>query len=386
MVKILLKRTSRILAGHNWIFSNELAASPKNYEPGSLVEVRDMKHEFIGIGYINPNSLIAVRLLTREIETIDEAFFRKRVLNALNYRKSIGINGDSFRVIYSEGDFLPGLIADKYGDCLVLQFLTLGMEKLKDTIIPVLDEIISPASIVLKNDSQSRTLEGLPLTKELTKGSIENPPLIHEGALSYRVNPLGGQKTGFFLDQRENRLALKELLHEGKGLDLFCYSGAWGLQLAAKGLTVTFVDDSENALDQVKTNAELNGVEKQCSRVKADVFDFLKSEIKAGSKYEFIILDPPAFVKSRLKVKEGLRGYREINTLAMQLLADNGMLATSSCSYHIDRTIFLDMLRDSARNAHKQFRLVEYRSQGKDHPVLLSMPETEYLKCAFLRL
>jgi 23S rRNA (cytosine1962-C5)-methyltransferase len=260
------------------------------------------------------------------------------------------------------------------------------MEKLKDTIIPVLDEIISPASIVLKNDSQSRTLEGLPLTKELTKGSIENPPLIHEGALSYRVNPLGGQKTGFFLDQRENRLALKELLHEGKGLDLFCYSGAWGLQLAAKGLTVTFVDDSENALDQVKTNAELNGVEKQCSRVKADVFDFLKSEIKAGSKYEFIILDPPAFVKSRLKVKEGLRGYREINTLAMQLLADNGMLATSSCSYHIDRTIFLDMLRDSARNAHKQFRLVEYRSQGKDHPVLLSMPETEYLKCAFLRL
>jgi 23S rRNA (cytosine1962-C5)-methyltransferase len=386
MVKILLKRTSRILAGHNWIFSNELAASPKTYEPGSLVEVRDMKHEFIGIGYINPISLIAVRLLTREMETIDEAFFRKRVLNALSYRKSVGIIGDSFRVIYSEGDFLPGLIADKYGDCLVLQFLTLGMEKLKDMIIPVMDEILSPAAIVLKNDSQSRILEGLPLSKEVIKGSMENAPLIHEGALSYRVNPLGGQKTGFFLDQRENRLALKALVHSGRGLDLFCYSGAWGVQLASKGLPVTFVDDSDNALDQVKTNAELNGVEKQCTRVKADIFDFLKSEIKADNKYDFIILDPPAFIKSKLKVKEGLRGYREINTLAMHLLADNGILATSSCSYHIDRAIFLDMLRDSARSAHKQFRLVEYRSQGKDHPVHLSMPETEYLKCAFLRL
>jgi 23S rRNA (cytosine1962-C5)-methyltransferase len=249
-----------------------------------------------------------------------------------------------------------------------------------------MDEIISPAAIVLKNDSQSRILEGLPLTKELIKGSMEDLPLIHEGEVSYRVNPLGGQKTGFFLDQRENRLALKTLIHEGRGLDLFCYSGAWGLQLASKGIPVTFVDDSGKALDQVKINAQLNGVEKLCSCVKADVFDFLKNEIKAANKYDFIILDPPAFIKSRLKVKEGLRGYREINTLAMQLLADNGILATSSCSYHIDRAIFMDMLRDSARNAHKQFRLVEYRSQGKDHPVHLSMPETEYLKCAFLRL
>lgn len=386
MEKIILRRTSRIQAGHNWIFSNELAASPKNHEPGSLVEVCDMKKEFIGIGYINPNSLIAVRLLTRENEAIDSAFFRKRILDALDYRNKLGVNGDSFRAIFSEGDFLPGLIADKYGDCLVLQFLTMGMEKLKDVIIPVLDEILSPSVIVLRNDSQSRTLEGLPLSKEVIKGHLPPLPVIHEGNVAFEVDPLSGQKTGFFLDQRENRLALKELVHGGNGLDLFCYTGAWGLQLAGKEASVTFVDDSEAALARVKLNAERNGIDNYCAYKKADVFTFLQEEILTGNRYDFIVLDPPAFVKSRLKIKEGLKGYREINTLAMNLLKDGGILATSSCSYHIEKTVFIDMLRDAARDARRQFRLVEYRSQGRDHPVLLSVPETEYLKCAFLCL
>ena len=209
MDKILLRRTARIIAGHTWIFSNELAASPKNHEPGSLVEVYDMKKDFIGIGYINPNSLIAVRLLTREKETIDADFFRKRILNALRYRSMIGINGDSFRAVFSEGDSLPGLIADKYGDCLVLQFLTFGMDKMRDVIIPIFDEIFSPTVIVLRNDSQSRTLEGLPLSKEVVKGSLPPLPLIREGDIVFEIDPLAGQKTGFFLDQRENRLALE---------------------------------------------------------------------------------------------------------------------------------------------------------------------------------
>ena len=386
MDKILLRRTARIIAGHTWIFSNELAASPKNHEPGSLVEVYDMKKDYIGIGYINPNSLIAVRLLTRERETIDADFFKRRIYNALRYRSMIGINGDSFRAVFSEGDSLPGLIADKYGDCLVLQFLTLGIEKMKDIIIPILDEIFSPAAIVLRNDSQIRTLEGLPLAKEVVKGSLPPLPLIHEGDIVFEVDPLAGQKTGFFLDQRENRLALSELVHRGKGLDLFCYTGAWGLQLARKGADVTFVDDSESALSRVKSNAARNGIETKCGYAKADVFSFLKEEINVGGRYDFIVLDPPAFVKSRLKIKEALKGYREINTLAMKLLSEGGILATSSCSYHIEKSVFIDMLRDSARDARKQFRLVEYRSQGKDHPVLLSVPETEYLKCAFLSL
>ena len=344
-----------------------------------------MKDEFIGIGYINPNSLIAIRLLTRKPETLDSDFFRNRIIGALEYRKSLGIQGDSFRAVFSEGDFLPGLIVDKYGDCLVLQFLTYGMEAMKETIIPLLDEILSPSSIVLKNDSQSRTLEGLPAYKELIKGSLDKLPLIHEGGISFEVDPLTGQKTGFFLDQRENRLAFAEMVHEGVGLDLFCYSGAWGLQAAKKGLKVKFVDDSEPALAQVRLNAKRNDLEDNCDYLKADVFDFLADEVKAGRKYDFIVLDPPAFVKNRLKIREALRGYREINSLAMRLLNDGGMLATSSCSYHVDRAAFIEMLRDSARDSRRQFRLVDYRSQGRDHPVLLSMPETEYLKCAFLR-
>jgi 23S rRNA (cytosine1962-C5)-methyltransferase len=385
MDKILLRRPGRVIAGHNWIFSNELASSPKKFAPGSIIEVRGMKDEFIGIGYINPNSLIAVRLLTRKPETVDSDFFRNRILEALEYRTSIGIQGDSFRVIFSEGDFLPGLIVDRYGDSLVLQFLTFGMDALRETIIPLFDEILSPSAIVLKNDSQSRTLEGLPVYRELIKGSIDKLPLIHEGSISFEVDPLAGQKTGFFLDQRENRLAFAELVHEGKGLDLFCYSGAWGLQAAKKGLQVTFVDDSEPALAQVRLNAKRNDVENNCDCLKADVFNFLADAVKAGRKYDFIVLDPPAFVKNRLKIREALRGYREINSLAMHLLKEGGILATSSCSYHVDRATFLDMLRDSARDSHRQFRLVDYRSQGRDHPVLLSMPETEYLKCAFLR-
>jgi 23S rRNA (cytosine1962-C5)-methyltransferase len=385
MDKIIVRRPGRVIAGHNWIFSNELSQSPKRFSPGSLVEVRDMKDGFIGIGYVNPASLIAVRLLTRENERIDAAFFRKRILAALAHRENLGLRGDSFRVIFSEGDFLPGLIADKFSDCLVLQFLTFGMEALRETVIPLLDEILSPSVIVLRNDSRSRELEGLPLCKEVIKGSLDKLPVIHEGEVSFEIDPIGGQKTGFFLDQRENRLAFAELLHGGEGLDLFCYCGAWGLQAAKKGAAVRFVDDSETALSRVRSNAAGNGCEDRLSYLKADVFAFLKDELNAGRRYDFIVLDPPAFAKSRLKIKEALRGYREINSLAMRLLKEGGLLATSSCSYHVDRQAFPDMLRDAARDAGRQARFIEYRSQGRDHPVLLSMPETEYLKCAFLR-
>jgi len=386
MDKVSLRRTSRINAGHNWIFANELAESPRKYSPGSLVEVCDMKNNFIGVGYINPNSLIAVRLLTRKREAIDSSFFRKRIVEALAYRRALGIRGDSFRAVFSEGDFLPGLIADKYSDCLVLQFLTLGMETLKDIILPELEAVFRPSVIILKNDSMSRSLEGMPLYKKVIGGSLDKPPVIQEGDISFEIDPLAGQKTGFFLDQRENRLAFAELVNEGDGLDLFCYCGAWGLQMAKKGLKVTFVDDSESAISQVGHNADLNGLKDNCACLKADVFSFLKKEVAMGKKYDFIVLDPPAFVKSRMKIKEALRGYREINSLAMQLLKDGGLFATSSCSYHIDRQAFIDMLRISAKDADRQFRLIDFRSQGKDHPVLLSMPETEYLKCAFLRL
>lgn len=386
MEKIILRRTSRILSGHLWIFSNELSTSPKNYEPGSLVEVYDNKNKFIGIGYINPHSLISVRILTREREKINHDFFRKRIVNAINYRKRFLPESNSFRVIYSEGDFLPGLIVDKYADCLAIQFSTLGMEMMKDMVISVLDEILSPSVIVLRNDSQSRILEGLPLEKKVVKGSLDSLPIINEGEILIEVDPMTGQKTGFFLDQRENRIALSNYIKEGRGLDLFCYSGAWGLQLAKNGAFVTCIDDSETALSNAKRNFQLNRLQDRCDFVKDDVFKFMKREMESGSLYDFIVLDPPAFVKSRAKVKEALKGYREINAMAMRLIKKGGMLATSSCSYHIEKAMFLDMLRDSARDAGRNPRLMEYRSQGRDHPILLSVPETEYLKCAFLEL
>ncbi|HEX8949341.1 MAG TPA: class I SAM-dependent rRNA methyltransferase [Dissulfurispiraceae bacterium] len=386
MEKVLLKRTSRIRAGHLWIFSNELATSPKKFAPGSLVEVYDHRNEFMGIGYINPNSLISVRLLTREREEIDGEFFRGKIIAALEYRKRFLPGTDSCRLIYSEGDFLPGLIVDKYDGCLVVQISTLGMEQQKDLIVKLLDELLSPALIVLKNDSRSRTLEGLPLEKMIIKGALDTLPVVKDGDVLMEIDPLSGQKSGFFLDQRENRAAFRGIADGSRALDLFCYSGAWGMQLAKKGMQVTFVDDSGAAIAQARRNADLNGLAERCEFVKADAFAFLKSAAGSGLAYDAVVLDPPAFVKSKAKIKEALRGYREINALAMGIVKRGGVLASSSCSYHVDRPAFLEMLHDAARDSQRNPRIIEQRSQGRDHPVLLSIPETEYLKCVFLEV
>jgi 23S rRNA (cytosine1962-C5)-methyltransferase len=383
---VRLNRTSRVLAGHLWVFSNELSGSPKGSEPGSLVELRDRKDAFLGIGYINPHSLIAVRILTRQREEIDSLFFKKKVLDALEYRKQFLEETNSFRVVFSEGDFLPGLIVDKYDNCLSVQILTMGMEVRTETIIEVLDEILSPSVIVLRNDSSSRLLEGLKQDKRVVKGTLDKPPVARESSLLFEIDPLSGQKTGFFLDQRENRVAFSRLVKSGKGLDLFCYAGAWSLHLGHEGAEVTGVDESENATALARRNAELNGLSEECVFQRADVFTFLKDEMSRGSVYDFVVLDPPAFVKSRIKVKEAIKAYRMINAHAMGLLRKGGLLATSSCSYHIDKEMFVEMLRAAARDAGRQVRLIEMRSQGKDHPILLSMPETEYLKCAFLEV
>lgn len=386
MEKVILRKTSRVLDGHLWIFSNELLESPKNYEPGSFVEVYDRQNNFMGIGYINPNSLISIRLLTRKKEDIGADFFRRRILDAIDYRKRFCIDNNSCRIVFSEGDFLPGLIVDKYVDCLVLQFLTLGINNVGDMILNLLDEIFSPSTIVLRNDSHSRLLEGMMLEKKIVKGSLDPLPVITEEGITIEVDPMRGQKTGFFLDQRENRIALSRYISGGKGLDLFCYSGAWGLHLAKKGADMTFVDESEPALSIAGKNAGLNNLEARCGFVKKDVFNFLHEEVATGRTYDFIVLDPPAFVKSKAKIKEAMKGYREINSMAMRTIKKGGILATSSCSHHIDRTLFLEILRDAAKDAGKTARLIEYRYQSTDHPILLSVPETEYLKCAFLEV
>ena len=383
--KIHLKRTKRLLAGHLWVFSNEIYENLRNYEAGSLVEVRDMHDLFLGIGYINSQSLISIRLLTRENKEINREFLQRRINDAVMLRKRLVGKRDACRLIYSEGDYLPGLIADIYSGCLVLQFLTAGMEALKGMIIEILDELVSPEVIVLRNESRMRTLEGLPLYKEVIKGDLQKLPIVEEDGLFFEIDPFEGQKTGFFLDQRENRISLKRYVRGGKGLDLFCYLGAWSMHLASSGAEVIGVDASEKALIQAEKIAEMNGVSERVSFVKEDVFSFLEKESESTEKkYDFIVLDPPAFVKSSGKIREAVKAYRELNEMSMRLLKPGGLLATSSCSYHLSKELFTDMLHSAGRNAHRSLRLIEMRSQGPDHPVLLSMPETEYLKCAFL--
>lgn len=386
MQTVTLNRLSRLLSGHLWVFSNELASSPKGYEPGSIVELVDKKSNFLGIGYINPHSLISVRVLTRKREEINAEFFKTRIKNALAFRKRFMKDTDSFRAVFSESDLLPGLVADKYGDCLSIQFLTLGMEKQAETILNALDEIYSPRLMVLRNDSSIRTLEGLPLEKKIVKGNLDTLPLIKEGDMTLEVDPFTGQKTGFFLDQRENRAALGRLAGAGAGLDLFCYTGPWSIRLALSGVKMTGVDSSDYAINHAKKNAELNGVTDRCEFVNSDVFEFVKQEAAQKKKYDYIVLDPPAFVKSKAKINEALKAYRELNAACMGLLRQGGILATSSCSYHVDKSLFMEMLRVSARDAGKQARVLEMRSQAKDHPISLFVPETEYLKCVILEV
>lgn len=384
MEVVYLKKTFRILNGHLWVFQQEIAGSLKKYEPGTIVELRDKKDQFLGIGYINPSSLITIRLLTRRKEKINRSFFETRIKDAISYRKRFFPEMDSCRLIYSESDLLSGLIVDKYSDWLVIQSLTAGMDIFLPQIVDILDTLIKPSTIFLKNDTPLRTLEGLELKTEFIKGTGEHLPVIKEGDIFLKIDPVHGQKTGFFLDQRENRLLLSELIKEGRGLDLFCYTGAWGLQLAKNGAEVLFIDDSEKALMMARQNAELNNLSGKCSFLKTDVFEYL-NKVKQ-KEYDFIVLDPPAFVKSRSKIEEAIKGYRFINSVSMSILKKGGIMATSSCSHHITRELFLDILRQAARGAGRIVRIIEFRSQAKDHPVLLQVPETEYLKCAILEV
>lgn len=385
MKKVHMKRTKRLLGGHLWVFSNELYESPRDYAAGSMVEIFDRADNFLGIGYINPSSLISVRILSRERVAIDAEFIKKRLQAALDLRERLFGNLEALRLVYSEADYLPGLIVDRYGGCVVLQFLTHGMENLRDLVTELVDEMLKPAVIVLKNESRSRTLEGLSLYKEVVKGSLDPLPVVQENGMLFEVDPLGGQKTGFFLDQKANRNALKRYAGRGRGLDLFCYTGAWSVHLASAGLEMTGIDESERAVRQAMRNAELNSLQGRAAFLQEDVFSFLRREAAEGeNRYECVVLDPPAFVKSAAKLKEAVRAYRELNGYCMRLVRRGGILASSSCSYHLDRETFLEMLRAAARDAGRQTRLLSLRSQDADHPVLLSMPETEYLKCAFL--
>ncbi len=386
MRSIKLKSTKRVLSGHLWIFSNEVSSSLKGYQRGELVEVHDRKGGFIGIGYVNPNSLIAVRLLSRQKVKIDIEFFKKRLTTALDYRRIVYPESSSYRVVFSDSDLLPGLIVDRFSSVVVVQILTAGMELLKDMVLEAIDQVLNPEVIVIKNDSPFRALEGLEPQCYIAKGSLKGPVYVEEGGLRFEIDVLGGQKTGFFLDQRENRRAFSELINGGVGADLFSYVGAWGLQLARKAERVVCVDSSRNATALIKKNAELNGLSDRVDALCMDVFEFLDRQRAEKIKYDFLVVDPPAFVKSRASLKRAISGYRALNANAMLILKKGGFLATSSCSYHIGAEDFLDIIRYAARVTNRYVRVVEFRSQARDHPYLIGMPETRYLKCAILQV
>jgi 23S rRNA (cytosine1962-C5)-methyltransferase len=375
----------RLLLGHPWVFSNEIASDLGTYEPGSLVDVYTHGGTLVGRGYINPRSLITVRILSQRREVIDSDFFHSRLAAALQRRERLFPGVQSYRLVYSEGDLLPGLIVDRYQDHLVLQTLTLGMELRTEAICEALERLIQPQAIVARNDVGIRTLEGLPHEKKVLRGSLETPVEVWESDIRFRVDPWEGQKTGFYLDQRENRCTLQPLLAGERVLDAFCYTGAWALHAARAGAReVVGVDESAKAIRWATDQAKDNGLDQVCQFTPSDVFDFLKEADTRHERFDCIILDPPAFVKSRSKVREGLEGYWEINRRAMRLVKPGGYLITCSCSYHVDPDTFRTTLSRAARAARRTVVLLEMRSQARDHPVLLPLSESAYLKCAVL--
>jgi 23S rRNA (cytosine1962-C5)-methyltransferase len=375
----------RILAGHSWVFSNEIHDSLHGLEPGEVVRVASSSGRFLGIGHVSPNSLIAIRLLSLRHVEIDRAFYRQRLLAAEARRRWLYPGSSVYRLVFGEADLLPGLIVDRYDGHLVVQVLTRGMARVEDVLLEVLGEILQPASIVLRNDSPMRSLEGLPLERRLAFGELPDPLVIELDGISFVVAPLEGQKTGFYLDQRENRPRLRGLVHGKRVLDACCYEGAWALYAARFGAReVVGVDVSEAALARARRNVEINGLDTPCRFMERDIFDFLT---EGEEHFDAIILDPPAFIKSKAKLREGERGYLEINRLAMRLLRPaGGLLVTCSCSHHLARDRFQMLLGQAARLAKRRLRLLEACGQSRDHPVLMSMPETAYLKCFVLEV
>ncbi|MBI5657372.1 MAG: class I SAM-dependent rRNA methyltransferase [Geobacter sp.] len=355
--------------------------------PGAAAEIFAASGKFLGTGYYNPHSLIAARLLSRSRIDIDSVtFYLERLRQALNLRRSLYPDMATFRLVHGEGDFLPGLVVDKYGDYLSLQLLSYGMDARRDLIVAALGELLSPAGIVARNDVAVRSLEGLDERVEILRGDIPDRIEIEEHGLTFQVSLLSGQKTGHFLDQKENHLLLKGIVAGKEVLDCFCYSGSWGVHAAAFGAAnVTCLDISERAIGLARENGTRNNVAGRMEFQTVDVFERLRSLHGEGRLFDVIVLDPPAFVKSKKALKEAEKGYLTINRRAMELLRPGGFLITCSCSFHMGRELFADLLRSAAIQARREFRLRSVHSQAPDHPVLLAVPETEYLKCCVLQ-
>lgn len=371
----------RLKSGHPWIYRSDLRRV--RADPGDVVRVTGADRRTLGYGLYSSRSVIALRMLTRRDVRPDDAFWRARLAAAIRYRESLDIDATAYRLVHGEGDRLPALVVDRYGDVLVVQALSQATDRLLPLIGELLVDLLRPAGILARNDPQVRALEGLDRTVELRHGSVPQEVEVREGAVRLAVDPWRGQKTGLFLDQRENRLAAAACAR-GRAFDGFSYTGAFALQLAPACDEVVAVDVAESAAAAVARNAETNGAANVRPRA-ANVFDVLRDCDRAGERFDTIVLDPPAFAKNRGAAERALAGYKEINLRALRILSPGGSLITSSCSYHVDEPAFTRMLAAAAADARADVRVVEKRLQSRDHPVLATVPETSYLKCVVLR-
>lgn len=382
--KVYLRKGAqhRVESGHPWVYQTELDTIDGDFQPGDIVDVYNYRQKFIGRGYINPRSQIIVRILTREQEAIDRNFFKKRIQTAWQYRQQFINEPEYCRLIFGEADFLPALIVDKFGPYMVIQTLALGIDVHKETIISVLEELFEPEGIFERNDVPVRRLEGLDDKKVgYLKGNFPTKIKVMENGIPFYADIEHGQKTGFFYDQRENRLFLKPLMQGVEVLDCFCHTGSFAVHAALYGAKkVTSIDISEEAIEIAKQNAEMNGVSDTCNFQVANAFDALRTMSDEKQEFDVVILDPPAFTKSRNALEGAARGYKEINLRGLKMVKQGGYLVTCSCSYHMDRDLFLAVVNDAARDAKRMIRQVEYRTQAKDHPILPASAETEYLK------
>lgn len=382
VVTLKKNEEKRILTGNGWVYANEVAKITGKDKNGSLATVVSSDGRFIGKGYINHLSKILVRIFIRD-ERSDEEVIRERLRKAVNLRKRLGFSS-CYRAVYAEADLLPGLVVDKYGEALSVQFLTLGMDLRKDFIVECLKDIFTPRAIIERSDVAVRQKEGLPLKKGVICGEDISRIETEENGLKLSIDLIDGQKTGYFLDQKENRFALRRYAKDKNVLDCFCNAGGFGLNAAAAGAkTVTFLDISPVALSEVNKNASLNGIT-NIQTIECDVFEKLREYKAEKKKFDLIVLDPPAFCKSGEDVAAALKGYKDINVLAMKLLNDDGILVSSSCSHFVTPTMFKKMLAESAASAGKRAKILEERGQSPDHPVLLGADESAYLKFVIL--
>ena len=380
-VTISARGEQRVRSGHPWIYRADVV--DVDADGGELVQVLGPRQRLLGHALFSDRSQIAIRMLARGEQRVDESLIRDRIEAAMTYRTSLRLDATAYRLVHGEADLLPSLIVDRYGDHLVVQTLSQGMDRLLPSITTHLVDLLRPVGILARNDPKVRALEGLPQTVDVLHGTIPDAVVVREGPVEYAADLRRGQKTGLFLDQRENREAAARYAH-GRLLDCFSYNGGFALRLAPQCTEAEAVDISADAVARIRANAERNNLPQLQAR-EANVFDELRRLERSGERYDTIVLDPPAFAKNKASVPNALAGYKEINLRAMRLLAPGGYLITCSCSYNVNEEMFEAMLDEASADSHTQVSIVEKRMQGRDHPVLVGVPETHYLKCFILR-